>query len=124
MDMIETWIEAKKTEAEAIVSRRVAEDAMIKHYKVKDGFEGTQSQTEDGFKVKITGRLNRKVNADLLQEIAADNGLTEHLSTLFSWKPSLNMAAWKNSSEEITKPLLGAITTTPGRPTFKIEKEL
>ena len=124
MDMIETWIEAKKTEAEAIVSRRVAEDAMIKHYKVKDGFEGTQSQTEDGFKVKITGRLNRKVNADLLQEIAADNGLTEHLSTLFSWKPSLNMAAWKNSSEEITKPLLGAITTTLGRPTFKIEKEL
>jgi len=58
-----------------------------------------------------------------VQEIAAEAGLTEHLSSLFRWKPEINMSAWKNADEKITTPLLGGITTTPGRASFTITKE-
>jgi hypothetical protein len=64
--------------------------------------------------------MNRKINAEKLQELALANGLDEHLSSLFRWKPELASAAWKAADESITRPLLGAITTTPGRPTFTI----
>jgi hypothetical protein len=68
----------------------------------------------------VEGRINRKVDADKLQAIAAEAGLTEHLSSLFRWKPEIAMSAWKAASPNITTPLLDAITATPGRPSFTI----
>ena len=59
--------------------------------------------------------------ADKVQELAAEHGLTDHLSTLFRWKPELNMAIWKSSNESITRALAPAITAKPGRPSFTIE---
>jgi hypothetical protein len=56
-----------------------------------------------------------------VQELAAEHGLTDHLSTLFRWKPEINMAIWKASDERITRPLAGAITAKPGRPSFTID---
>jgi len=53
-------------------------------------------------------------------DIAAANGLTEHLHDLFRWKAEINSAVWKAANEAITKPLMAAITTTPGRPSFTI----
>ena len=85
-------------------------------------FEGTKNIDAEGFKVKITGRMNHKVDSDRLQEIAAEHGLSNHLSSLFRWKPELNLAVWKAADESITKPLSEAITTTPGRPGFNIEE--
>ena len=67
--------------------------------------------------------MNRKVDSDKLQELAAENGLTEHLSTLFRWKPDIDAKAWKAADESITRPLMGAITTTPSRASFVIIKE-
>ena len=54
-------------------------------------------------------------------ELAAEHGLTDHLSTLFRWKPEINMAIWKAADESITKPLAAAITAKPGRPSFTID---
>ena len=62
----------------------------------------------------------RVFNEEKLQELAAEAGLTDHLSSLFRWKPEINMEAWKNASYEITIPLSGAITAKPGRPSFSI----
>ena len=60
--------------------------------------------------------------ADLLQELALESGIEQaHLSTLFRWKPELNMKEWKAAAPEITSALSGAITTTAGRPSFAIE---
>ena len=64
--------------------------------------------------------MNRKVDIEKLQEIAADHDLTEHLSSLFRWKAEINSNKWKEAADSITQPLLGAITTTPGRPSFSI----
>jgi hypothetical protein len=70
--------------------------------------------------VKISGRIDRKVDSEKLQMLATESGLTEHLATLFRWKPELNLTLWKSADESITKPLAAAITAKPGRPSFKI----
>ncbi len=93
---------------------------MVKSLGIAENLDGTVNVDADTYKVKIEGRINRKINADKLQELAAENGLTEHLASLFRWKPEINAAAWKAAKPEITSPLLDAITATPGRPSFTI----
>ena len=117
------WLNAKAIETAAIKTRRDLEDAMVKTFNVAETLEGTLNFDADTFKVKIEGRINRKINADKLQELAAEHGLSEHLASLFRWKPEINAFAWKAAKPEITTPLLDAITATPGRPSFTITKE-
>lgn len=119
----EQWIDAKKRESTAVLERRVIEDAMVKAFSIPSDLNGTEKRDIDGFTIKIEGRINKKVDADKLQELAAEAGLTEHLSSLFRWKPEINAKVWGAASEAVTKPLLGAITSTPGRPTFTITKD-
>ena len=119
--MAAEWLEAKEAERVAIEKRRDLEDAMRKAASIRDDVEGTETLALDGFKVKVVGRIDRKVDADKVQELAAEFGLTDHLSTLFRWKPEINMAIWKAADESITKPLAAAITAKPGRPSFTIE---
>ena len=118
--MAAEWLEAKEAERVAVEKRRDLEDSMRKVASIRDDTEGTETLTLEGFRVKVVGRIDRKVDADKVQELAAEAGLTDHLSTLFRWKPEINMAIWKASDERITRPLAGAITAKPGRPSFKI----
>jgi hypothetical protein len=122
-DIYQKWIQAKADEKAATVLRRALEDEMVESFKVPPDLEGVGNYADDGFAVKITGRMNRKIDADQLREIAAENGLTAHLSNLFSWKPSINAKAWKAATDDITKVLIAAITTAPGRPSFQITKK-
>ena len=117
---IQLWIEAKAAESAAIKQRREIEDKLVKQFDIPENLDGTKNIDADTFKIKIEGRINRKVNADKLQELAAEHGLTDHLSSLFRWKPEIAMTAWKAADASITTPLLDAITATPGRPSFTI----
>ena len=118
------WLAAKKAEADAVKRRRKLEDHMLSLIGIAADHEGVNTtETDGGFKIKVTGRLSRKVNGDLAQEIAAENGLDDELSRLFRWKPEIVAAAWKAAPKTITQPLSAAITTTPGRPSFAIEQE-
>jgi predicted fused transcriptional regulator/phosphomethylpyrimidine kinase len=114
------WMLHKAAEEHAVVERRKIEDLMVKLLAMSENFEGTETAEPEGFVVKISGRIERKVDGDKVQELAAEFGLTEHLAKLFRWKPEINMAVWKATDEAITKPLAGAITAKPGRPSFKI----
>jgi len=116
----EQWLVLKHKESVIADERRELEDTM-REMLAPDTKEGSESFERDGFKVKITQRLNRTIDGDMLQEIAAENSLTEHLSRLFRWKPSLDMRRWKDTSDDITGPLSAAITTKAGRPSFSIE---
>lgn len=118
------WSAAKLAEGLAVEARRVVEDRLVILLAISEQFEGTfNSNTEKGCQIKIVGRLNKKIDSEKLQELARDAGLTEHLQSLFRWKPEINAAAWKSSAASITEPLLGAITTTPGRPSFSISNK-
>lgn len=122
MSLYQDWIKAKADEAAATKLRRDIEDQLVKQFAIPENLEGTKNLEADSFKIKIEGRINRKVNGDKLQELAAEHGLTEHLSSLFRWKPELNMTLWKAADAAITTPLLDAITATAGRPSFTITK--
>ena len=118
------WLDAKQAEREAVELRRDAENKLLSLIGIAENLDGTETvETDSGYKLKIVGRMNRKVDGDRVQEIAAEAGLTEHLPSLFRWKPEINMSAWKNADESITTPLLSGITTTPGRASFTITKE-
>jgi len=119
--MAAEWLEVKEAERMAIEKRRDLEDTMRKAASIRDDVEGTETLALEGFKVKVVGRIDRKVDADKVQELAAEFGLTDHLATLFRWKPEINMAIWKATDESITRPLAAAITAKPGRPSFTIE---
>ena len=117
------WLEAKELERQAIERRRLIEDELIKQLRINEAHEGVTTATIDNYTIKITSRLNRKVDTDLLQQIAAENGLDAHLPTLFRWSADLSMKAWKQADTAITGPLNAAITVTPGRPSFAITKD-
>lgn len=119
--LAKAWVQAKTAEGEAVEARRAIEDRIVALLAIPEGKEGTtNTSTEQGMVIKIVGRLNRKINTDRLQELATEHGLSEHLSALFRWSADIDAAAWKSASATITAPLLGAITTTAGRPSFSI----
>ena len=123
-DLAKNWLDAKSAEQTATDRRRELEDKLLLLAGIAENMEGTENvKTDGGYKIKITGRMSRKVDADRIQDIAAEEGSTEHLSSLFRWKPELNMTAWKNADKSITDPLLGGITTKLGRASFQITQE-
>lgn len=122
-ELSQLWLAAKEAEKEATEDRRKIEDRIKSLVGVAENMEGTETVDPDQFTIKIVGRIDRKVDGDKVQELAAEFGLTEHLSSLFRWKPEINMAVWKAADEAITKPLAAAITAKPGRPSFTITRK-
>jgi hypothetical protein len=123
MSLYQRWLDAKKLEAAAVTERRELEDQMAVQFAIPKDLDGTIKQELDGYTIRMEGRINKKIDADKLQVLAAEAGLSEHLSSLFRWKPEINAKAWGAAADAVTKPLLGAITSTPGRPTFTITKD-
>jgi hypothetical protein len=119
-ELSKMWLIAKENEASATGDRRKIEDRIKSLVGFEETTEGTETVTPPNFTIKIAGRIDRKVDSDKLQELAAEAGLSQHLATLFRWTPEINMAIWKAADESITKPLAAAITAKPGRPSFKI----
>ena len=117
------WEDAKAEERRAIAARRKVEDALTAALNIPKNFDSTVKEITNGYEIKVAGRLDYKINSDKLQSLAEEAGLTEHLSSLFRWKPEINMSVWKASHESITGPLLDAITTTSSRPSFTITKK-
>lgn len=114
------WLMAKATEAAAQAHRRTIEDQMRSLIGVPETLEGVTKAAPEGYEIKVTGRIDRKVDSEKLQELAAEAGLSDHLPNLFRWKPELNMNVWKATDKSITDALAGAITAKPSRPSFAI----
>jgi hypothetical protein len=123
MSLYQRWLDAKKLEVAAVAERRELEDLISKELAVPKDLDSTLHCEAEGYKIKLEGRINKKIDADKLQMLAAEAGLSEHLSSLFRWKPEINAKVWNAAADAVTGPLLGAITSTPGRPTFTITKE-
>ena len=120
--MYKDWLEAKRIEREIVAQRRDLEDEMLRQLQVDD-VEGSQTLKREGFKVRVTNRYNRKVDSDLLQDIATEEGLDHLLPVLFRWKPEIKLKEWQSADESAKQKLAQAITTTPGRASFNIEED-
>jgi hypothetical protein len=114
------WSYAKHAEAEAVAQRRQIEDKLTAALGIKETEEGTHNAETLNYTIKVTNRLTRKVDADLIQEIAAEHGLSHLLPIVCRWKPELSMSTWKNLDESVRAKLSQAITTTAGRPSYSI----
>jgi len=119
-DLVNNWMRWKEAERLAVEQRRFCEDNILKLLAVPADLDGVAVTDIAGLELKITGRIDRKVDGDKVQELAAEAGLQDHLASLFRWKPEINMAAWKAADPAITTPLLKGITSKPGRPSFAI----
>lgn len=122
-ELAREWESAKAAEAKAVALRRAIEDELTELLALPKDLDGSKNENVGQYKIKVTGRLDRKVNSDKLQELAQEAGLSDHLGSLFRWKPEINMTAWKAAHESITAPLLEAITTTAGRPSYAITRK-
>lgn len=122
-DLAAEWAAAKEAERAAIEKRRELEDEIARLMKLPEVLEGTERLDADGWEIKVVGRIDRKVDTDALQDLAREAGLTDHLPALFRWKAEINAKAWDRAADDITRPLTGAITTKPGRPSFTITKK-
>ena len=114
------WVEAKETEKNAVERRRLIEDEIVRMLDMDFGDEGTRKLEAAPYQIKIVTRINRKVDGDLAQEIAAESGLQDLLPILFRWKPELSMSAWDGVGDNMKTTFARAITATPGRPSFTI----
>ena len=119
-ELAQMWLRAKQDEKDATEDRRDIEDHIKKLARIAENIDSTETIEPSQYVIKIAGRIDRKVDGEKVQELAAEFGLTDHLATLFRWKPELNMSAWKSADESITGPLAGAITAKPGRASFSI----
>lgn len=122
-NLVQMWIKCKQDEVKAVEARRDIEDDLLKLLDIDPSKEGTINVEADQYKIKIITRLTRKVDADKLQEIAAEHDLNQELSTLFRWKADIDIKSWKSAPSEVTAVLSQAVTTTAGRPSFSINKE-
>ena len=118
----QAWLEAKAAEQEATERRRRYEDELAELIGLSQATDGTTTKEAGGYSIKVTQRLNRSVDSDLVQSLAAEAGLTAHLGDLFRWKPELNKKQWDHAAENIRSALAPAITEKPGRPSFSITK--
>lgn len=119
-DLFNAWLFYKTEETRFQDKRREVEDQLAKLLNIDAAKDGTKTESSGDFECKVTTRLNRKIDADLAQEIAAENGIEDQLSIVFRWKPDINLTAWKSASDDIKSKLIKAITTTASRPSFSI----
>ena len=87
--LCEQWLRAKEEEALAVARRRGLEDELHGLLAGASGNNDAQGTHSTGlYKIRLTERKNYRIDSDLLQDIAAEHGLDDHLAVLFRWKPS------------------------------------
>jgi len=119
--LLTQWVDVKAQERETAAWRRDIEDQLIQRLRLNDMDKNVTKEVE-GFKVVASCRIDKKVDVQSVQEIAAEHGLQHELDNLFRWKAELNQRAWSKSDPEIIEKLQPAITIKNGRPSFKIEE--
>lgn len=122
-ELAQEWIDFKEQERRIVERRRQIEDALVEEYGIREDLDGVANLELPGYKFKVTGRMNQKIDPDLLQELAAEAGISHLLTELFRWKAEIVKRKWEDVDPSILSSLQGAITTTPGRPSFSITNE-
>jgi hypothetical protein len=122
-ELAREWMAAKDAERDAVETRRLIEDQIAKIMEINDAEEGTRNIATPGYSIKVSTRINRKVDGDIAQELASEHNISDMLPLLFRWKPELSMTAWHGVTDEVRRLFSAAITSTPGRPSFSISKK-
>lgn len=121
-EIINALYEAKQQEAAARERRMELEAQLAEAIGVPDDWEGSKTRQAEGYKVVCTRKMNHRIDADKLKQIAMDNFLGMVVEQCFRWKPEIIKREWDAESEEHKRLFAPAITTTPGKVSFSVEK--
>ena len=119
-DLYEEWLQAKHQEDVARDRRLEAEAAIVEAHGCKD--EGSQTYKPDGYKVTITGKINRTLDPASWDSVAGK--IPPHLSPV-KYKPTLDTRGLKylqQNEPDLYRIVAEAITAKPGKPAIKVEK--
>lgn len=120
MSLYQNWLDFKQQEDLARNNRITVEQQIIDEYGCKD--EGSQTHKPDGYKVTITGKINRTLDPAAWDSVA--DRVPANLSPV-KYKPSLDTKGLKYLKEnepDIYRIVAEAITAKPAKPAVKVEK--
>ena len=119
-ELSKEWLKAKKAEEKAKEHRIDVENQMLEGLRLP--IEGTTTDDGDEYKVKVTTKITRSVDADKAVEIATTSGRDDLLNKLFRWKPEVNKAIRDAEDPEIIKMFSADVTSKNAKPSISIEK--
>src|SRR5690554_718755 len=113
-DILSAWLDAKRAEDEARDKRIALESLITDELGCKE--EGSQSHKLEGYRVTITGRINRTIDE------AAWSAVSERVPANLSpikYKPAIDnkgLKYLKDNEPAIYRIVAEAITAKPGKP--------
>lgn len=121
-ELVGQLYEAKLAEQTAKEYRLGLEAQLAEKLGVPEGWEGTQTRAVGLFRVKLSRKMNVKIDANRLREQARVNNILPMVDVLFRWKPELNKEKWNMANEKVKLAFAPAIEVTPGKTSFSIER--
>jgi hypothetical protein len=118
-ELIAARIAAKRAEDEAVQARREIDAQLAELLKDAQKPEGSISQKVDGYKLTVTYKLDRKVDADELTK--SWDKLPIDVQNAFKWKPELSLSAFRSLEEKAANSAARFFTTKEANPAIKIE---
>lgn len=99
------------------------ESKLAAAFGVPEQWTGQKTNTVGLYKITARRALNTKIDVKQLRKIATDHALENKLGELFRWKPEIDRKAWDKESLETRTLLSYAITQTPGKISFAVERQ-
>lgn len=118
-ELIAARIAAKRAEDDAIAARREIDAELALLLSDKDVTEGTVSAKENGFKVSVVYKVDRKVDAAALSK--GWDSLSADAQAAFDWKPSVKVSALRKLEGADAAAAAVFITAKPASPSITIE---
>lgn len=118
-ELIAARIAAKRAEDEAVDARREIDAELSLLLSDKDISEGTVSAKENGFKVSVVYKVDRKVDAAALSK--GWDSLSADAQAAFDWKPSVKVSALRKLEGADAAAAAVFITAKPASPSITIE---
>lgn len=118
-ELIAARIEAKRNEDAAIAARREIDAELALLLSDKDVTEGTVSAKENGFRVSVVYKVDRKVDAAALSK--GWDSLSADAQAAFDWKPSVKVSALRKLEGADAAAAAVFITSKPASPSITIE---
>lgn len=118
--VLPAWMQAKEDERKAIEHRRSLDDLIKSLTPKKD--EGTYSDTIGDYKVSVSYKLTRSVDADLLGRMT--QSMSEQAQKAFKWKAEVSTTELRKIQEfrpEDYAFIAPAITTKPVSASVSVE---
>jgi hypothetical protein len=117
--LAEQWREAKRAEDEARDRRVEIESRIIEQTGVKE--EGSQTHSAGDWKIKVTGKLNRKLDADAWADV--EPSIPEDLRPV-SYTPKLETKGLRYleaNEPDVYRMVARAIETKPDKPAVEVK---